>query len=222
MTDTGEKKKYKFTEKCLLIPFILLTLIITVWMYEFYVSMDAYKQGEGYYEEGSYIRAISYFDRSLHSYTPFNPFISKSAEKLWSIGEDALKKEDQKLALEAFRTIRRGFYSANNIYQPGRDWIGRCDEKINSIINKGTDAEGMQGNYLTQDGKIPEGQVFQSPDVFWTVILEIGIIGWIGTVICFILNIFRRERKNNRVRIIRYLSVAVIFIVLWVLGMMKA
>lgn len=201
---------------------MFLILLVFVWMHSFYVSMGAYKQGEGYYEEGNYIRAITYFDRSLHSYTPFNPFIGKSAEKLWSIGEDALKEEDQKLALEAFRTIRRGFYSANNFYQPGRDWIERCDEKINSIINKGTDAKGMQDNYLTQNGRIHEGQVFQSPDVFWTVILEIGIIGWIGTVIFFILDIFRRERKNNRMKVIRYISVAVLFIFLWVLGMMKA
>lgn len=222
MTESNNKLKNRYIKAVFFIFFMFLSLLILVWMYALYISMDAYRQGEIFYEEGSYIKAVTYFDRSLHSYTPLNPFIWKSAEKLWTIGESALKEGDQKLALIAFRTIRRGFYSANNFYQPGKGWIERSDLIINSIIEKRVDTEKTQDDYSKWDGKIPDGQVFQSPDVFWTVILEIGITGWIGTMVCFILDIFRRERKNKRKRIISYLSVTLLFFALWILGMVKA
>ena len=211
--------------KMIWIPICLGVIVfLMVWVRAFYGSMTAYYKGASYLKDKKYIRAITFFDRSIHWYTPFNPYVDRSAERLWNIGKYAEQKGDTKLALIAFRTIRRGFYSTHSFYKPGREWINRCDTQINQLMgpelqNREThSSSGKKGGFITKRQKDP------SPKIFWTILLEIGFLGWVGSVIGFIMFPLRRKEENQSLTssFLVWIGLTIVFFAFWIFGMMKA
>lgn len=203
---------------------LIAIILVMIWARTFFGSMRNYQKARTYLNEEQYVRAITFFDRSIHWYTPFNPYVRKSAENLWKIGEYAEKQGDIQLALMAYRTIRRGFYAARSFYTPGKKWIYECDLKIYEImkleqIQKETrDGSTVLGKYLS------EGPKDASPNMFWTIILEIGFLGWIGVVICFIIYRlgFKGENKYSIASFLIWIAITIFFFALWIIGMVKA
>ncbi|MFC1532336.1 tol-pal system YbgF family protein [Thermodesulfobacteriota bacterium] len=203
---------------------IIVILFIMVWIRAFYGSIQAYRKGEMYLKDRKYIKSITFFDRSIHWYAPFNPYIRKSAKRLWDIGKDAERQGDTKLALIAYRTIRNGFYAANSFYQPGRDWIGKCDIKINELILQGSKSlEEPSGSGMKERFTL-ESQKYGSPNIFWTVILEFGFLGWVVSLIGFIMFMPKKggEDRYFANSSVIYIGLTIVFFTLWIIGMMKA
>ena len=71
---------------------ILAVLFLMVWARALIGSRSAWEQGEKLFQEGKTIRAVTFFDRSMHWYTPWNPYVERSAERLWEIGARAEKQ----------------------------------------------------------------------------------------------------------------------------------
>ena len=199
---------------------LCLVAFAVVWVRAFYGSRHAHRQGEAYLEKQQYIKAITFFDRSIHWYTPFNPYISKSAQHLWEIGVKAEQQGDIQLSLIAVRTIRRGFLGARSFYVPGEDWISRCDSKIVSLMAKGSGDQDVKGNTALSFST----QKSQEPDVFWTLILEVGLLGWIGSAIGFLMyGLAKGQTPKLRSRSAIFWGVMIIiFYTLWIVGMVKA
>ena len=195
-----------------------------VWTRSFYGSKKAYNQGEIYLKKQQYVEAITFFDRSLHWYTPHNPYVQKSAERLWDITLQAEQKGDIRLALIAARTIRRGFYAVKSFYTPGKIWINKCDLKINELVRLEGQQEEIQDAPDQQDKPIREGQKSRPPSTLWSIIVEIGFMGWIGSAIGFIMFAYKGDRKVklSAYQGVAWASLALIFFVLWIVGMMKA
>ena len=195
---------------------------ILIWARAFYGSIQAYKKGEAFLKEKQYIRAVTYFDRSIHWYTPFNPFVQKSAERLWGIGEQAEKEGDIRLALIAYRTIRSGFYGASHFVTPGMAWIKKSERKIDALMGE-EDKEVSKDSASLKEAMLAE-QKTPSPNVLWTILLEIGFLGWIGSVIGFIM-FRRRHEKEAEYRAssgFLWLILTACFFGLWIIGMIKA
>ena len=195
-----------------------------VWARAFYGSMQAYHQGEAYLNENQYIKAITFFDRSIHWYTPFNPYVRQSAERLWEIGLKAEQKGYIRISLIAVRAIRRGFYAARSFYGPGKDWIRKCDVKINDLMRIEQDKSETRGSPNSLDKPTPMNQEATSPASLWSIVVVSAFLGWIGSVIGFIMFACKGDRK---VRLLAYpglawASLALIFFALWLVGMMKA
>ncbi|MFC1838817.1 hypothetical protein ACFL1N_04495 [Thermodesulfobacteriota bacterium] len=217
----AKHRSFKFTFR--IIALIVIGLIL-IWGRAFYGSISDYHKAETYNNSNQIIRAINFYDRSIHWYVPFNIYIQKSAERLWEIGEEAEEKDDIKLALIAFRTIRRGFYASRSIYQPGSEWIKRCDARIdylNGLVSNGEKA--ASGSSGIEKWPVTENRKDVNPNIAWTIILEIGFIGWIGSVICFIFSLSRtKEDERYPVSsVITYTVITIIFFAAWVFGMMK-
>jgi hypothetical protein len=194
------------------VGFLALFLILILWVRVFYGSMQDYKRGEALLEENQTIRAITYFDRSLHWYAPLNPYVEKSAQRLWEIGDRAERGGDLKLAIIAFSTIRSGFYGSSHFIVPGKQWIERSESKIKDLIR------------LEEKGELPGDQKVNPPDVFWTVVLEIGLLGWIGCVFVLIF-LWTGGVKDPRPRYGSpwlWLIAAAACFSLWIMGMFKA
>ncbi|MBW1740165.1 MAG: hypothetical protein JRJ42_03400 [Deltaproteobacteria bacterium] len=195
-------------------------VLAMVWARAFYGSKQAYQEGEAYFKKHQYIKAITFFDRSIHWYTPFNPYVRQSAQRLWEIGVQAEQEGDIRLALIAIRTIRRGFFSARSFYTPGKDWISKCDTKITSLM-----AKELEGQSLKEKVAVPcAGRKNPEPDIFWTLILEVGFLGWIGSVIGFLMHALTRgdpPQLKSRPAILWGIMV-IIFYTLWIIGMMRA
>jgi hypothetical protein len=218
---TVGEKRYK-------IIFAIIALIAVavsmVWARSFYGSMQSFREGEAHLKAERYIRAITYFDRSIHWYTPFNPYVEKSAKRLWEIGEHGEEHGDIKLALIAYRTIRRGFYAASHFVTPGREWIERSESKINALLLLEEKKKRVPEEIVLLRKKLSKDQESTAPRILWTVILEIGFLGWIGSLICFIMFVLRRKREADSLTLSSFIwiTLAAIFFTLWIVGMMKA
>ena len=70
-------------------------------------------------EKGQYIEAVNFFDRCLHWYTPFNPYVNKSAERLWEISKLAEEKGDIRLAMIAVRNTQAGVHFSQKFLYSG-------------------------------------------------------------------------------------------------------
>lgn len=199
---------------------VVAVTLILIWGRAFWGSVENYRIGEECFKTHDHIKAITFFDRALHWYTPFNPYVARSVQRLWEIGLHAEQEGDIRLALIAFRTIRQGFYAARSFYTPGKEWIGRCDAKIASLM--AVDPAGQQSEH--KGHALPTGEQRSETDVFWTFVLEAGLLGWIGSAIGFLMcGIAEGETPALRSKPALLWGIAVlVFYALWIVGMTKA
>jgi hypothetical protein len=203
---------------------MVVIFLAMVWLRAFYGSMKAYRTGEELLEQKEFIRAITYFDRSIHWYTPLNPYVEKSASRLWAIGEQAKKDGDIKMALIAFRAIRGGFYSASHFTIPGKDWIKKSETMIAALsLEEGKNGTGSKGMEKSEKTKT-RNEKGSSPNVFWTVVLEAGFLGWVGSLFGFIFAKWgpRKSSEKSLYKTLAWIGSALAFFAIWIVGMMKA
>lgn len=207
-----------------LVTAVTAILLIMVWLRAFYGSMQACQEGETYLKAGQHMKAITFFDRSIHWYTPFNPYVEKSAETLWEMSQDAEAKGDIRLALIAARTIRRGFIAARSFYTPGKDWIKKCDLKIYELLKIEQERKDDLAVDDIMDTSVLENPQVKGPDVMWSIILLVGLLGWIGTAIAFIISGFRDSHKTSPVSLsnLKWILLCALFFAIWVIGMTMA
>ena len=193
---------------------ILILLFLMVWVRAYIGSMHSWEQGEALFQENKYIRAVTFFDRSIHWYTPFNPYVERSAQRLWEIGARAEKDGDVMLALIAFRTIRRGFYGTGGLNTPGKGWIDKSNTKIRELSKQ----EKNKGE------RTVEKRLQPPPDIFWSLMVEVGLLGWMVTMVILAVRLFKRERgkKSPVYSRIAWGVLSCCFFVLWVISMLKA
>jgi hypothetical protein len=192
-------------------------LLLILWLRVFYGSMEDYKTGETLLKENQTIRAITYFDRSLHWYAPFNPYLERAAIRLWEIGEKAQKEGDLRMARIAFESIRNASYGATHVFTPGREWIKRTESRIDRLA-----AGASHGDDGSADSWSPKKGHYPHP--LWSVAVVFGFLGWVGSVLGFISTLLRNDQSNKRVRprILLWLSLIVACGALWFVGMVMA
>lgn len=192
---------------------ILLVLII-LWVRVFYGAMESYKKGETLLQEGQIIRAVTFFDRALHWYAPLNPYVDKAALRLWEIGEQAEKAGDERLSVIAYESIRNGFYGATHLLTPGKDWIGKVDSRLERL-SRDPAGKGDTSQSKAFSGASPH------PAPFWSVLVVIGFLGWIGSLIGLVIGTPVQGGVRRRRRVM-WLAFAVLWFILWIAGMIKA
>jgi len=197
--------------------------LVMVWARAFYGSMQAYRHGEIHLKAHRHVKAITFFDRSLHWFAPFNPYPLRSAQRLWEIGRQAEENGDIHLALIAFRTIRRGFWAATSFYTPAKAWIQRCDVRISELTRLDQANRASSDNPGGSVNGMSAGKKAEDVSTFWSIILEIGFLGWIAAAIGFIIFAFKdhREPRLSILKAIAWAGMTLTFFVLWVVGMMK-
>jgi len=196
---------------------VFLVVLLILWIRVFYGSMQDYKTGETLLKENQTIRAITYFDRSLHWYAPLNPYVERSAERLWEIGQKAEKEGDRRMARIAFESIRNACYGTSHIFTPGEEWIDKAESRIKKLEGEKTPKgdDEIEGEHPT---KSPH------PRVGWSVSVVVGFLGWIGSVLGFIVCVFRKDRRDKKpfYENLVWVSLIVAFGVLWFAGMVMA
>jgi len=217
--------RYKLTRNIVLIFLFLAVIFITLWTRALIGSMRNFAEGEAFFRDKQYVKAITFFDRSMHWYTPFNPYIKKSAESLWKISEQAEQINDERLSLFAIETIRNSFYSSRSFYSPDNAWIERCDDKIRDIL-KNQNEKILQGKdeFYHHNKIYGHNIVYNDPNIFWTIVLEIGFLGWIGAVLGFIFFNLRPCLKTGKYvhTYWFWILLAGINYSLWIFGLIKA
>jgi hypothetical protein len=192
-------------------------LLLILWVRVFYGSLQDYKTGETLLKENQTIRAITYFDRSLHWYAPLNPYVERSAKRLWEIGEKAEKEGDIRIARIAFESIRNAYYGTSHVITPGQKWIDKAESRIKKL-------EGGKAHEHGEDAKVAEAPKSPHPHAVWSVAVVLGFLGWAGSIVGLIVFAFRKERateKTHRKGLV-WVSLILAFAALWVAGMVMA
>ena len=207
-------KKKSIGTAVLILGLLAVVLVIT-WVRIYVGSRQAYGKGMHFLESRETVRAITYFDRSLHWYAPLNPYVEKSAKRLWEIGNHAQDQGDTKMALIAFQSIRQGFYAARSLWTPGKDWIRKCDLKINDMAN----GQATGGAEATGPDQAQIG-----PSIFWSVVVVVSFLVWFGSMIGFIVIGVGDKAwfRYDNPRALLWIALFLGFFVFWVLAMMKA
>jgi hypothetical protein len=192
-------------------------VMLVLWARVFYGSMKDYETGETLLKENQVIRAITYFDRSLHWYAPINPYLEKAATRLWEVGEKAEKEGDLRMARIAFESIRNASYGTTHVFTPGKEWIRRAESKIHALSG----AKGQKGGENAESWSPKRGP---HPHAFWSVAVVLGFLGWVGSALGFIFAASSKDRSNLRPfrRKLIWLSLVLAFGALWFAGMVMA
>jgi len=219
----GFDQRQYLKRACLIVSIIAVGLAM-VWARAFYGSMQAYRQGEIHLKAHQYVKAITFFDRALHWFTPFNPYPRQSAQCLWEIGRQAEQNGDIRLALIAYRTIRRGFWAARSLYAPGRAWIQKCDVRISKLTGLGQADRSASGSPSRLGNHTKASQKAKDVSTFWSIMLEIGFLGWLGSILALIMFACKGGRKATfrASQTLVWGGIATIFFALWIIAMVRA
>jgi hypothetical protein len=198
---------------------VVVLALFSIWAKAFWESMNNFRIGERHLQAGNNMRAITFYDRSLRWYSPLNPYVDQSARRLWQIALRAEQHADIRLALIAVRTIRGGAYASRSFHTQGEELIRKCDAKIISLLDNQPKGQGDHSQT-----SLPGHRRYPAPDVFWSCILEVGLMGWIASVLGFLLFGLTRGPDTGLVSrsAIGCGALFIIFYTLWILGMMKA
>lgn len=205
---------------------VLILLILVMIAAKVHLSgVKEYKEAKVLLAAGDNWSAIHSLDRVLNWYTPFSGYVQNAANDLWSIGQAAEKSGNLEQALVAYRTLRSGFYGARSFYTPGQDWIARCDERIVVLAAR-------QPDYVERHPELDEQALQervrqsltkdQAPDVFWSLIVEIGFLGWVGCLIGLIWFVLGSAEGWRRRPAAVWGLFVIVFYTLWIVGMMRA
>ncbi len=187
--------------------------------------MKEFKIAQQAFSEKNYREAIQHYERAILWYVPVGGYVDASAQRLWDIAV-LLEKEDKKLALEAYRSLRSAFYATRSFYTPGQPWIDKANPKIAHLMAEET-------NYSEADRKKNTAQKTEealailerpmSPDPFWSMMVVLGFLGWASGVLLFIWRAFREGSTQVMLKQgILWGSVIVVFYALWIIGMVNA
>lgn len=206
------------------IGLFILIFFSMIYLKVFLSSRAEFRTAEAALAKGNDREAIIHYERAILWYLPIGGYVEPSAEALWKLAT-ALEEKDKKLALEAFRSLRSGFYAARSFYTPGKEWIARSDEKIAALM-------AQEPPYSEADKKKTVEQRTEEalailkrplkPHTGWSIVLEIGFWGWVAGVLLFIMTGFNAENRVIPKRGLLLGGWIVFFYTLWIVGMMNA
>jgi len=186
------KNKKRLIEVSLIIAVFLIMIVIRVG----FGSYKEFKAAEKFYEEKNTDLAIIHYDRAIHWYTPFNPYVKASVNKLKEIGQRCEAENNYEEAVETYEILRSSIYSTRSFYTPFKSVIGFTDEKIAALrasLIENDPAWNKKAKKPTKAEILAKLKQNRAPSVFFSVLASIGFIGWIASVIFFILGILATE-----------------------------
>ena len=204
---------------------LIFIFFVIIGMKVFYLQRSHFILAEKYYKEANWKLAIREYDNAMHFYTPLSPYIQKSAEKLWQIGEMFEKQGRLDWANIAYGSIRSSFYASRSLYTPRKDWIKKCDDKIADLnvkilIKEGSikpeEAEAEKEKFLYVI------KVDRAPVPLWALFAEIGFVGWIVSVIFIIFKGFDENGKPRKRFALYGILLFIFSFTLWVVSLLKA
>ena len=200
---------------------LLVAFMVMLYTKVAYNASQDFTRGEESYTHGEYKVALTHYERTIKWYTPFSKVVQLAVERLWQLGTEAEARGDVSLALEAYQTLRSSLYAVQNFSMPYQSWIPKSEERIAPLLAK-TKAGGEQGeDKLAQDTArfAMQLQRHVGPHLGWSILVEIGFLGWVGATVCLIWHVV--DEQGNFVRQQGFLwgSLLALFFALWIIGM---
>ena len=180
--------------------------------------------GEEAYIRGAYNVAITHYARAIKWYTPFSTTVRHAVEHLWQLGTEAERRGDWHLALEAYQALRASLYAVQSFYIPYQSWIPKSEERIAPLLAKTKAGEEPNADKLAQDTArfAMQLQRHVGPHLGWSMLVEIGFLGWVGATVGLIWYVVDEAGHFARRQGLLWGSLIAAFFALWLIGMRLA
>src|SRR5438132_11765136 len=186
-----------------------------------YNSRQDFALGEDAYTHGEYKQAITYYERTIKWYTPLSTVVQRAVERLWQLGTEAEARGELSLALEAYQTLRSSLYAVQSFYIPYQSWIPKSEARIAPLLAKTKAGEEPNADKLAQDTArfAMQLQRHVGPHLGWSILLEIGFLGWVGATVALIWYVVYEQGNFAPRQGVAWGSVLAVCFALWLIGM---
>jgi hypothetical protein len=186
-----------------------------------YNARQELAHGEDAHTNGAYHVAITHYARAIKWYTPGSTTVQYAVERLWQLGTEAETRHDWPLALEAYQSLRSGLYAVQSFYGPYQSWIPRSEERIAPLLAKTKAGTEQDEAKLAQDTArfAMQLQRHVGPHLGWSVLVEIGFLGWVGATVGLIWYVVDEEGHFAQRQGLLWGSVMALCFALWLIAM---
>ena len=159
---------------------------------------------------------LTHLGLAARLYAPGNPYSRRALDALAELG-----RANGPDALQAWQAVRASILATRSFYTPHRELLAEANARI---------AEGMAARDLPSRGTIEARTAWHAarlaaddaPSVGWTLLALLGLAGWIGSAVAFILRgLDERDRLRPRAAITCALGV-VVGLALFFVGLARA
>jgi hypothetical protein len=175
----------------------LLLVSLVIWGKVFYLQHNHYRAAEHYYADSQWKLAIREYGLAMHMYTPWSPYIEKSAQRLWQIGEMHENEGRPDWALIAYSALRSSFHASRSFFTPGKEWIEKCNAQI-ARLSSGSARSGEQETTKTREYEkdllLSALRADGAPKRGWSLLASFSLFGWIGAIVFLI---FKGYQSNG-------------------------
>jgi len=123
-------------KKILKVLLVVVIILFAVFVRVFIYQVGEFKKAEKAFAENNFKDAITYYDTTLHMYTPFSPYIKISIDRMLLIAEKFEKDNNYQWALNTYENLRSALYATKSFYLPYEEVVTLCDKKISELLTK--------------------------------------------------------------------------------------
>jgi hypothetical protein len=200
---------------------LLVAFVVIVYAKVAYNASQDFALGEDAYAHGEYKRAITHYARTIKWYIPLSMVVQRAVERLWQLGTEAEARNEISLALAAYQALRSSLYAVQSFYVPYQSWIPKSEARIAPLLAKAKAGEAHNEDKLAQDTArfTMQLQRHVGPHLGWSILLEIGFLGWVGATVGLIWHVVDEEGNLVRRQGLLWGSLIAVFFALWLIGM---
>lgn len=214
-------QRYPALHSALRIVVLLTAFLVILYAKVAYNARQDFDLGEDAYTHGEYKRAITYYERAIKWYAPLSTVVPRAVERLWQLGTEAEARGERSLALEAYQVIRSSLYAVQSFYIPYQSWIPKSEERIAPLLAKTKAGEEPDADQLPQDTArfAMQLQRYVGPHLGWSILVEIGLLGWVGATVGLIWYVVDEAGNFARRQGLLWGSLMAVCFALWLIGM---
>lgn len=200
---------------------LLVVFVAMLYAKTAYNARQDFALGEAAYTHGQYKDAITHYERAIKWYTPFSNTVRLAVERLWQLGTEAETRGEVALALEAYQTLRSSLYAVQSFYIPYQSWIPKSEERIAPLLAKTKAGVEQVEDKLAQDTArfAMQLQRHVGPYLGWSILVEIGFLGWVGATVGLIWYVVDAQGHFARRQGLLWGSLLAAFFTLWLIAM---
>src|SRR5262245_34340367 len=200
---------------------LLVAFVVILYAKVAYNANQDFALGEDACTHGEYKRAITHYERTIKWYIPLSTAVQRAVERLWQLGTEAEARGEVSLALEAYQTLRSSLYAVQSFYIPYQSWIPKSEARIAPLLAKTKAGEEQGEDKLAQDTArfAMQLQRHVGPYLGWSVLVELGFLGWVGATVGLIWYVVDAQGNFARRQGLLWGSLIALFFALWLISM---
>ncbi len=212
----------KFRSSYLFFLGMLIFLYFAFTLRMYLASQQAFEIAEQAIKDGQVREALDEYQYAMRAYAPFLSTPRLAAQRLKAYAETQQQVGNHHQTLQALDRLRGGILSTRSLYMPFEDLLEDCNEKI-AVIRAKEAFEIQQANQQVHQsfedqlthhrnllkiipGPTPLGSIWVS-------------LSWIGWILFSVIAIFRSFDRELNIVDWRYLGIALVFCLNWLVAL---